>query len=1817
MDEIERLRKKRKISRAVVTKFINKVKAALEEHAKTADERKLKQLECNLQDNYKSLSVLDQEIMDTMIANDVDAEECIKEAEGCSDIQEKVTYSLVCLKDVLTKCKSETEGKTTSQERANSDLNSSIASEGSVIRRLKVNLPRLELKKFTGKVTDWQEFWDGFNSAIHEDTELANVDKFKYLKSFIEEPVSKVIAGIPLTDANYSVAVDLLEKRYAKPCMLKRAHLNELLNLPPVFNEKSIGRLRDLHDRIETQFRGLEALKVDKDSYSSVVVPVLMEKIPENIRQSMIRFSEGHLEWTVDKMITALAKEIEVRESHVPIFKPTPQQQIVNKPSKRSEFPPTAAALTTTLGKKCVFCQEDHNSEYCMKTKDPIERKNILIKYGKCFNCLGTGHRSFTCRSKGMCKHCKGGKHHVAICNQTRLFKDRIAASEDREPKQATDVELNPAAAPFVGQNNAIDARLRQRVALQTAIAKVNEANCRKVRVLFDSGSQRTFVTIRAAKCLGLEPVRREEMKIKAFGMKEAETKEREIYRLSLSPVFKSSVQVVIEAVGVEDISSIPSQRVESIKKSYAHLKHVYFSDFSRTEESLEIDILIGSDFLWEFHEGEIIRGGLNEPVAVKTSLGWTLSGPLKGKKLELEVCSDVIVNLLSEPRKQEIDTEIHRLWDLDSIGIRETNEIHQDVIDDIIFTGKRYSVGLPWKVGHRPLPTNYQGSMVRLEGQIRKLKKIPHVFGKYNDVIREQFQAGIIEQVSELEQTDSCHYLPHHAVCREDAETTKVRVVYDASAKDHKTGVSLNDCLHAGPALTPLIFDILLRFRAGKVALVGDIEKAFLNIEIHPQDRKYLRFLWIDNIKALEPRVVTYQFNRVVFGVTSSPFLLNAVLRYHLQTYSKKDQEFVKKMVDSFFVDDLVTSCDSIQEAGELYDKAKTRLAEGGFTLRKWKTNDINLASKIIESESKDGNDKGGENSYAKEIFGIPVEKGRITKVLGVAWNIDEDKIEVDLSKVLQNVSKNPTKRRILSTLGAVFDPLGLISPITVVAKMMFQELCVGKYGWDDTLPKDKSCLWESWLRDLSVVSHISLPRFVFEGKEDKVIRTSLHGFGDASLKGYCAMIFIERETTGGVHTSLLCAKTRVAPLKSLSIPRLELMSARILVTLMETVKNAISSHIRIDELRYWLDSKTALFWINNNGEWKTFVQHRVNEILKRSQKEKWGHVAGTDNPADLGSRGVTAGQLVEDSKWWLGPSWLRKGKGNWPKSILIEDSDDIGSERKKTAIAMIVTKSDVEVRNVIDIQRYSSFNKVLRVTAYVRRFIVNLIRKRESRELLKDRLSVEEIREAEGVWIKDAQSSLRHNPDFKQCKEQLGVVSENGILICKGRLEHSELDIEAKYPIILPRNNKITEMIVMECHERVHHCKVKGTLAEIRSRFWITKGRQYVKKVIRNCFICKKWEGKPYSAPAASALPDFRVTKAPPFSKVGVDFAGPLYIKVSKNVMSKAYIVLFTCCVTRALHLELATDLKAETFVNCLRRFCSRRGTPTLIVSDNAKTFKATSNLLRTLEGDESVSNLLDRKRITWRFNLERSPWMGGFFERMVQSVKRCLRKVLGNAKLSLDELSAVLAEVESTLNSRPLTYEYETEQVLTPSHLIFGRRLSPVSWDIGSTIEPEQNNTDSLCKRFLYLSRKLDHFWNRWKSEYLTDLREQHKLEKSKPISVAEGEVVLLHDDNSKRGQWKVGVIERLVVGKDGQVRGASVRTTMQGKGKLQYLNRPLQKLFPLEITSVDQKSEQKVEEPKKGEVGVANDERGGRATRVAAKTARIKTRLMLDS
>ena len=380
----------------------------------------------------------------------------------------------------------------------------------------------------------------------------------------------------------------------------------------------------------------------------------------------------------------------------------------------------------------------------------------------------------------------------------------------------------------------------------------------------------------------------------------------------------------------------------------------------------------------------------------------------------------------------------------------------------------------------------------------------------------------------------------------------------------------------------------------------------------------------------------------------------------------------------------------------------------------------------------------------------------------------------------------------------------------------------------------------------------------------------------------------------------------------------------------------------------------------------------------------------------------------------------------------------------------------------------------------------------------------SVNDLLEAERYWLRESQFSLLSNERYSAWKQQFRLFTDrSGLLRCQGRLANADIPYETRYPVLLSPTHHLTTLIVKECHEQVKRNGVKETLTQLRSRYWLVKGRSLVRKLIYRCVICRRIEGKPYTIPPAPALPDFRVSESPPFTYTGLDFAGPLIVRPSTDSVSKkAWICLYTCCVIRAVHLDVVSDLSTQTFLNSFRRFTSRRGFPVKLISDNGKTFKSAAKVISKILMHHDVKQHFSGLHVTWSFNLERAPWWGGFFERMVKSVKRCLKKTIGNVTLSYDELLTAVAEVEMVLNSRPLSFvsTEDMEEPLTPSHLLIGRRvLNLPVWPHSD--DPDygpQMSSIELTKRMQHFNKTLDHFWKRWRSEYLVELRESHRYQ-----------------------------------------------------------------------------------------------------------------------
>ena len=1168
--------------------------------------------------------------------------------------------------------------------------------------------------------------------------------------------------------------------------------------------------------------------------------------------------------------------------------------------------------------------------------------------------------------------------------------------------------------------------------------------------------------------------------------------------------------------------------------------------------------------------------------------MGWVLSGPvpLVEQSMNLMTTHTLRVDTHEESK---LDDTLRAFWELESLGITGSERsVHQEFEESISFKNGRYEVSLPWKHPHPVLPDNYKLSRNRLQSVLRRLCQTPIILQEYDSIIRKQLELGIVQPIKDSDhgEVGNVHYLPHHAVIRQDKMTTKVRVVYDASAKT--AGPSLNECLFTGPKFEQRILDILLRFCSYPIALTADIEKAFLMISVSEKGQNVLRFLWVDYIMKPDPDIQVFRFTRVVFGVSSSPFLLNATIDHHLKLFAPANPELVKTLRHSIYVDDVVAGARDESATMKLYEGSKRILQEGGFNLQKFITNAPQLQraierkeNSLVDSTTVSSNDL--DETYAKSTLGCtqtmsPTDQ----RVLGVKWDVEADHLIFSVREISAFAdTQEPTKRKVTSIIGKFYDPLGFLSPVVINFKVFFQELCEESLDWDQVLTGSVLCRWQHLIASLQDAPTFSIPRYFLKGTDIQATSYHLHGFCDASKRAYAAVVYLVAQTGSELCVRFVASKTRVAPLRELSIPRLELMSALLLARLLDNITKSLSLNLSLDQPTCYTDSQVALYWIIGCAkEWKQFVQNRVSEIRRLIPVNCWQHCPGSNNPADLPSRGLTPCELFVSKLWHCGPDWLWEMTPKNPPEVTempFECLVEMKAEDKKTHA--LLSGSVTSINNVLRCEEYSSLSRLLSVTAYVLRFVQALKRAIENNRPpdSSSEVDAQELSTAEALWIQESQQELVKDKHFTTLTRQLGLFCDDkGIWRCAGRLHHANISLSAKHPILLPRNHHLTSLIVRKAHERVCHNGPKETLTEVRSRYWIIKGRSLVRKLIHHCTICKRYEGLHYQVPPPPPLPKFRVSEQPPFTYTGVDFAGPLYIRYpGSSETSKVWLCLFTCCVIRAVHLDVVPDMTTTAFLRCLKRFVARRGLPKRIVSDNGQTFKCAAKILQTMLNQRKVQQYLSGNNIQWTFNVERAPWWGGVFERMIKFTKRCLRKIIGQSKLYYDELITVLDEIEAVINSRPLTYlsPEDLDEPLTPSHFLCGRRilslpdgLSQEELDEEFTVTPSD-----FSRRLKHLNATLNLFWKRWRREYLLELREAHRYHKGKPDAVppSVGDIVLVEDEDKPRGLWKLARIISLIMGKDGHPRGAVLHVPSSGRTGM--LQRPLQHLYPLEVTT----------------------------------------------
>jgi hypothetical protein len=1690
----------------------------------------------------------------------------IDEVEGmCVDFDDHITSLYDIKKDIESFISTKNRNEQ-SQVPSNPSLQASVSNNsnftqlGNQPNFRASNLPKLSLPRFNGNIIEWCTFWDSFNAAVHQNPTFSPVQKFNYLRSLVEGSAHLTIEGLSLCDFNYDKAISLLHERYGDFHKIINAHMKALLEVErPVSNNDAVS-LRRFYDSIESHVRSLDALGQATDTYGDLLTPNILEKIPTEIGRNLTR-THGNCVWKFDDLRKAILTEVNILEtfckddvslstdSTVSSFMTNTNKS--NRPRRngnqsnykqQSTKKPWNNKYTPT---KCVFCQGDHRSIECNKVNSAEERWKIVKASKLCFNCLRSTHMATSCTSIYKCKNCSGN-HHTSLCRMKLTNGD---VQQNKREEQVTHVNAAlTKSSEFTSTN----------VLLKTAIAKVSsDSEERKANILFDDGSQRTFITNDLVRQLQLKTFRQEKMCITHFGANNSDVTLFNIVKLKLHCDDGGKIEIlayVVPKISTPINNKLSRRQLDTLQ----HIKGLKLAHPLTSGNTFGIEILIGADFYWNVIQDHIVRGA--GPTAIESRIGYLLSGPLTSSSQAMSAVFHVTAN------HREFNTDLERLWSLEPLGIEQpelsiTNsmKLQQYLDTNISSDGNRYTAKLPWKEEHCELPNNYLICQQRLKSTVRKLQKTS-MLQIYDDIISEQDRLGFIEKVPDADLNDKCHYIPHHAV-EKNSSTTPIRIVYDCSCKS-STSRSLNDCLLAGPPLQNDITEILLRFRFHKFGVVSDIEKAFLQINLHEDDRDYTRFLWLSDPKNANSDIVTYRFKSILFGAKSSPFILNATILKHIIETPSSISEAIKKNI---YVDNVVNSFKTESEASDFYKQSRLLLTKGGFNLRSWQSNSTDVMSAAKQDNVQDED--------------IP------TNVLGIKWDVNTDTLR--LNPIDMHPPEIPTKRNIVSFMSKTYDPLGFVSPILVKAKMLVQELWKEKMDWDEPVGEDIKVQWDPIAQSIQRVSDISFTRRINMSTTSEQEPVILHVFSDASMKAYGAVAYIQNQD----EVSLMMSKARVAPIKTLTVPQLELTAAVIASRLANHIISSLQNEANTIQLHMWSDSQIVLHWIRSNKILPKFVSNRVKQIIELTKPDQWNYCPTDHNPADILSRGCTAEELVNSKLWWKGPTWLsstvemQQIKDLHILTTMTSSQPDFSDDNPHTNIE----SNEQNIQSVFDINRYSSYSRLRRVTAWMFRFINNLRKKDKEHGTLK----VHELTNAEHYIIKDCQLSafpevikyLKQGSKGKQPSiiEQLRLyVDDNGIIRSDGRIHNAPLDMDTKFPILLPTRHALTTLIIKATHCNTMHSGVSSTIVFLRQKFWIPRIRQIVKQILHKCVICHKIIGKSYRKPISPPLPSERVNASVPFEVTGIDFAGPLYVKNKQSVNSKVYICLFTCAATRAIHLELINDLSVESFLLCFRRFCSRCSVPKCIMSDNATTFIAASHELQSLLTSANLTHQLAEKGVKWSFIPKRAPWYGGFWERLIGLTKTRLKKVLGRRLVSFIELQTILTEIESILNDRPLTYvstNVNDIQPISPSSLLYGRRITTLPHHSSDPLvadDVDYNSSGYVQKRYHVISQVLQHFWLRWKHEYLTALRERslsNGCDTQQHIKV--GNVVLIHED-CPRIKWKLGYITSLHHSVDGRIRSVDIKTVYG------QTNRPINKLYPLEI-NIDINTESDTCEP----------------------------------
>ncbi|XP_039753328.1 uncharacterized protein LOC120628775 [Pararge aegeria] len=1561
----------------------------------------------------------------------------------------------------------------------------------SALLKAKPKLAPISILEFDGDIKSFQMFYTTFKSVVDNNPSLTDAEKLFYLLPKLTGKAKSAIAGISPCAENYQLILQTLVNRFDDKRMLTSAYLHELFRYKG-FQTPSATNFEDFIDRFAGAVSALKNLKLENLA-DLIILHIATQRVDtESVRAFEIKCGKNIP--TFDdfvEFITTRAKVFERTNTNVT----NPSNTRHNKNIKHlnngtSGNAPKYQAYISTVDKptsKCLCRNITHAHLY----KCVDFNKLLTPQVSPYFKCV---------KEKNACVNCLSIKHKVGQCEVSphcscgQKHNKRLHFDQREEHSRAPQLNtvMPPPNAPTVTASSPVAddradvALCATRVSPSTSATQVYNSN-----LMNRVEDKRTTVLLATAQvavydCNG----------------------ERQVIRIPLADA----------SYGVPD----------------------------------KIDALIGASLFPHLllpDDVHTSRRDPSVPVALRTVLGLVFMGnaptiPTINTHTALTCC------FVQEP--PAIDSLVKRFWELEELPSASIQNPDDNECEDFYTsttvrdpdTG-RYVVGLPFKEDLYSLGNSLDIAKKRFICLERKLEASNKLRSAYDDVIKGYLAKDYISPAPSYDSKDPVpiYVMPHTGILREDKLSTRLRLVVDASCRS-SSGKALNHLLHSGQNLQGDLFKIILNFRLHAVAMTADCREQFLQIVMREADRRYQCFLYRFNPQ--DP-LVLYQFNRVCFGLTSSPFHALRTVRQLVNDDGAKYPRANSIVLPALYMDDVAFSLPSELEAVTVSLQMIDLFKGAQWELVKWNSNSREVLDNLPASH--------------KLPTEVEFDKTMHHKILGLHWSTGNDAFYF---KISMPDDVTCTKRSILSTVARLWDIMGFVAPTVVYAKILIKMLWQLNLDWDTVAPPHIIKMWRQFCDELPALNKLHIPRHVGVTTDCEV---TLLGLSDASLAAYGAVVYLHVSSPTGNTVRLACAKSKVSPTKPHSIARLELLGGVLLSKLLRTVHDTYSERIPIKATYAFLDSKVALYWIKSSPHrWQTFVANRVVQITENISPDNFYHCPGTENSADILSRGVTPEKLLSHPLWLHGPPWASMHPSQWPLKTLEGESIEDVPEKKVLihTVCKPILPNDLHELAL----RFSSWSKLLRIIVYICRF-AKLLPRRGTSAVTADDLNFAEnrmLRALQNQHFAEEYSLIKNNKTCSPAFNRLRPFIDDGLIRVGGRLANSGLSFEKIHPVILPRNGHVVNIIIDYYHIKHLHAGPELLMALLRQRYWILSARRIVRQRVHMCNTCFRFKPRP-TIPLMADLPDIRTRPAlKAFSFTGCDYAGPIpYVPVRRRGVhsEKAYIVLFTCLTTRSTHIEVATSLSTPSFLAGFKRFLSRRGPVQVLHSDNAKNFQGAASYLRDLykflreEYYPKLEQECAENRITWKFICPNSPHFGGSWESMIKVTKTILFKVIGQQLLSYEELCTVLIQVECLLNSRPLTIlssDPAEPSALTPSHFL---HTAPLFSLPAPDVNPDKIN---LVDRYSLIDKMVQSFWNRWRMEYLHGL--QVRLKWNTPsVPITPGTVVVVINDNVPPLAWPLAVVEKVHPSKDGVIRVATVK--ISGRTYV----RPVVRLCPL--------------------------------------------------